>query len=418
MADSTRTGPLSHALVLDLSTFLSGPYCTQILGELGARVIKVERPEGDGDYTRHLPPHFVQGNSAYFHSTNRNKESIVVDLKRPEGQQLLLKLVEKADIVVENYRPGVLDRLGLSYKKMSEVNPRIILCSISGFGQDGPYSQRPAYDMIVQALSGSMSITGEPGRRPVRMGVPLGDLSAGMFGAIGALAAMARREIDGNGQHIDVAMLDCQISMLCYLAQYYLVSGEVPGPQGRAHLSIPTYRSFTCGDGIDITITANTEKMWQSLCHDLGLPHLIDDPRFTTNEDRCTNKDALWPVLEAAFLKRPSTEWLRMFEKSDIPTAPVNTVDRSLADPQVRHRNMVVTAHRGGDSLDLLGNPIKLSRTPGDTVTWPPDLGEHTRTVLTDLLGLPADEIGAMEKAGVVSSGGNMRTRDTRTTTR
>ncbi len=404
---SARSGPLSQAVVLDLSIMLAGPYCTQILADLGARIIKLERLEGKGDFTRHLPPHFVKGASAYFHSVNRNKESVVIDLKRPEGRDLFMRLVQQADIIVENYRPGVMDRLGIGYAKLAEVNPRIILCSISGFGKDGPYSERPAFDMIVQGLSGSMSITGEPGRRPVRLGVPLGDLAAGMLGAIGALAAIARRDVDGKGQHVDVSMLDCQVSMLSYLGQYYLVSGEVPGTQGRGHQSIPTYRSFTCGDDIDIVITANTEKMWQSLCKVLGLPDLVQDPRFLVNEDRYRNKEALWKELEAAFLQRSSAEWLERLQGADIPAAPVNTVDRALVDPQVRHRNMVVTAqHRDGDTMQLLGNPIKMSRTACETITWPPDLGEHTRPVLEEFLGMTPDEVSAMETSGVVYCGG------------
>ena len=401
-ATHTRSGPLSHVLVLDLSTFLAGPYCTQILADLGARIIKFERLEGKGDPTRHLPPHFVKGTSAYYHSLNRTKEGVVIDLKRPEGRDLFLRMVRLADIVVENYRPGVMERLGLGYAQLAEVNQRIILCSISGFGQDGPYRERAAFDMIVQALSGSMSMTGEPDRRPVRIGIPLGDLAAGMYGAIGALAALARRDLDGKGQHVDVSMLDCQVSMLSYLGEYYLVSGEVPGPQGRGHVSIPTYRSFTCGDGVDVVITANTEKMWQSLSKMLGLADLIQDPRFLTNEDRYRNKEVLWKELDAAFLTRPSTEWLERLQASDIPAAPVNTVDRALADPQVRHRNMVVTAeHRDGDRLPLLGNPIKLSRTSCETITWPPDLGEHTRPVLEELLGMSPEEVSALERSGV-----------------
>jgi len=399
-----RSGPLSHLLLLDLSTFLSGPFCTQVLGDLGARVIKIERPDGGGDYTRHLPPYFVKGTSAYFHSTNRNKESVAIDLKRPDGRDLFLRLVERADVVVENFRPGVMDRLGLSYARLAEVNPRIVLLSISGFGQDGPYSDRPAYDMIVQALSGSMSITGESGGPPVRMGVPLGDLAAGLFGAVGALAALARRGVDGKGEHVDVAMLDSQVSLLCYLAQYFLTSGDVPGPQGRGHLSIPTYRCFTCGDGIDLAVTANTEKMWQSLCEVLGLRHLLHDARFATNEDRHLHKEALWQQLEPAFLARTSGDWLERLQAGDIPAAPVNTIDRALADPQVRHRRMVVTADRDGDPLQLLGNAIKLSRSPAETVTAPPNLGEHTKAVLAGVLGMSAEEIAASEAAGVVAS--------------
>ncbi|HTU02955.1 MAG TPA: CoA transferase [Candidatus Sulfotelmatobacter sp.] len=405
-SSNTRSGPLSHTVVLDLSTMLAGPYCTQILADLGARIIKLERMEGKGDFTRHLPPHFIKGTSAYFHSVNRNKESLVIDLKQPEGRDLFLQMVKHADIVVENYRPGVMERLGLGYDKLAEANPGIVLCSISGFGQTGPYRERPAFDMIVQGLSGSMSITGEAGRRPVRLGIPLGDLAAGMFGAIGALAALERRKVDGKGQLVDVSMLDCQVSMLSYLGEYCLVSGEVPGPQGRGHQSIPTYRSFTCGDDVDVVITANTEKMWQSLATVLGLPELIHDPRFKVNEDRFRNREALYQHLEPAFLKRPSAEWLELLQKADIPAAPVNTMDRAFADPQVRHRDMVVTTtHRDGTTMRLLGNPIKMSRTANEAYTWPPDLGEHTRSVLADFLHLKAEEIAKLQAGGVVHCG-------------
>lgn len=398
---NARSGPLSDLLILDLTLYMAGPYCTQILGDLGARVIKIERETGD--YTRTLPPHFVKGNSAYFHSLNRNKESVVLDLKETRGRDLFLRLVQEADIVFENFRPGVMERLGLDYPQLAEANPRIVLCSISGFGQDGPYRERPAYDMIVQALSGSMSLTGEPGRRPVRLGIPLGDLAAGMFSAIGALAAFVESKASGLGQHIDVSMLDCQINMLSYPAVYYLVADDLPGPQGRGHISIPTYRSFTCADNVDVIVTATTEKMWKSLCQMLGIPELIDDPRFITNEDRHRNKEVLWEQLDAAFLQRTSQEWLQQLQEFDVPAAPVNTVDRALTDRQVQHRNMVVTAHhRDGDTMQLLGNPVKMSRTPGRACNWPPDLGEHTRLVLQDLLGITPDDIAALEADGII----------------
>jgi CoA:oxalate CoA-transferase len=396
-----RSGPLSNLLVLDLSLYMSGPYCTQILGDLGARVIKIERDSGD--YTRTLPPHFVKENSAYFHSLNRNKESLILDLKKSEGRDIFLRLVKEADIVVENFRPGVMQRLGLDYPCLAEVNPRIILCSISGFGQDGPYRERPAYDMIVQALSGSMSLTGELEGRAVRLGIPLGDLAAGMFGAIGALAALAECQVSGQGQHVDVSMLDCQVNMLSYPAVYYLVAGDVPGRQGRGHISIPTYRSFTCADGVDVIITATTQKMWQSMAEMLGLSELIEDPRFLTNEDRHRNKEALWELLDAAFLEGTSEEWLKKLQEYDVPSAPVNTVDRALADPQVRHREMVVTVeHPDGDKMQLLGNPIKLSRTPGDAYNWPPDLGEHTCSILENLLGMSPDQIADLVASGAI----------------
>ncbi len=394
-------GALSHLVVLDLSQWMSGPYCTQILADLGARVIKIEPPAGDP--TRELPPHFVKGNSAYYHSLNRNKESIALDLKRPRGRELFLGLVERAHLVVENFRPGVMERLGLDYPKLAQVNPRIVLCSISGFGMDGPYRERPAFDAIVQALSGGMSITGEPGQRPVMSGIRLGDLASGMFGAIGALAALAHCEATGHGQQVDVSMLDGQISMLSYPAVYYLVSGEIPMPQGRGHVSIPTYRAFPCADGMDVLVTANTEKQWQSLCEVLEMPELAKDPRFLTNETRLQNKEALWERLEAAFLRHSADDWIERLLSFNVPAAPVNSVARALADPQVRHRNMVVAVrHPEGDTMELLGNPVKLSHTPGESFAWPPNLGQHTRLVLGELLQLSSEELDALQASGVI----------------
>ena len=232
-------GPLSHVTVLDMTQFLAGPYGSQILGDLGARVIKIETP--DGDITRNTPPYFHQGESAYFLSVNRNKESLVLNLKEQRGREIFLELVKKADIVLENYRPGVVKRLGIDYPVLCEVNPRIVMCSISGFGQDGPYRDRPAYDIIIQAISGGMSLTGEEGGKPVRAGIPLADLSAGMFGAISVLAGLAKVQATGEGAYYDVSMMDCQVSMLTYQAAYYLMSGEVPGLQGRGHRSLTTY---------------------------------------------------------------------------------------------------------------------------------------------------------------------------------
>lgn len=396
-------GALSHVIVLDLTCWMGGPYCTQILADLGARVIKVEPLAGDP--TREVAPHFVKGTSAYFHSLNRNKESLSVDLKTPQGRELFVELVKRAHVVVENFRPGVMSRLGLAYSQLADVNPRIILCSISGFGQDGPYRERPAFDAIVQALSGGMSITGEPEGRPVMSGIRLGDLASGMFGAIGTLAALAHCEVTGEGQQVDVSMLDGQVSMLSYPAVYYLLSGEMPVPQGRGHVSIPTYRAFTCSDGVDVLVAANTEKMWQSLCAVLELPALPEDPRFRSNDDRLRNKEELWTFLEGAFLRHTADDWMERLLGHDVPAAPVNSVPRALVDPQVRHRNMVVSSHHpDGDTMELLGNPVKLSRTPGETFTWPPELGQHTRAVLQEFLGVSSVELDALEAAKVIKT--------------
>jgi crotonobetainyl-CoA:carnitine CoA-transferase CaiB-like acyl-CoA transferase len=398
---SEARGPLGHLRVLDLTQFLSGPYATQILGDLGAEVIKVEGP--DGDMTRVLPPHFVGGQSAYYLSINRNKRSLAIDLKSTAGVRLVRELALKCDVVVENFRPGVLARLGLSYGDLSKVKPALIWCSISGFGQDGPYRDRPAYDMIVQAMSGGMSLTGEPDGHPVRSGIPIGDLAAGMYGAIGVLAAHAEAVRTGRGKVIDVAMLDCQVAMLCYQAAYCLVSGKAPGRQGRGHDSIPTYRAFTCGDGLEVAITANTERMWQNLCGVIGRPELATDERFTLNERRYANRTALWALLEEAFRRKPAAEWVEALLEAHIPAAVVNTLDRSLADPQVRHRDMVLElAGPAGETLRVAGNPIKFGGGEAPAHRYPPALGTDNADVLSELLGIPPDEIAQLARDGVI----------------
>jgi len=397
-----RSGPLEKICVVDLTTFLSGPYATQILGDLGANVIKVEMP-GKGDATRILPPHMVHGDSAYFHSTNRNKQSICLNLKAEEGRKILLDLLADADVLIENFRPGVLDRLNLSVEMLRAHNPRLVICQITGFGQEGPYRDRPAYDMIVQALSGGMSMTGPKEGRAVRAGVPLGDLAAGMYAVIGTLAALTERQRTGQGQVVDVAMLDAQISMLSYQAQYYLVSGDVPGRQGAGHDSIPTYRAFMCGDGQEVVITANTEPMWVSLCKVLDLADLLSDPRYADNTLRLENKLALWDSLERAFQTKSSSQWLPLLVDAGIPSARVNTVDQALADPQVLARDMVTTASASdGRKLPITGDPMKFPAHGERAFSMPPRLGEHTQALLSQHLGLSAEEIEQLVAKGVV----------------
>lgn len=387
----TGRGPLSHLRILDLTQFLSGPFATQILGDLGAEIIKVEAPEGD--MTRGLPPHFVGEESAYYLSVNRNKRSIVLDLKSDAGKTVLRRLALASDVVIENFRPGVLDRLGLSYAEISRQKPDIIWCSISGFGQDGPYRNRPAYDMIVQALSGAMSITGEPEGRPVRSGIPIGDLGAGLYAVIGVLATLAQRGVDGRGNHIDVSMLDCQVAMLCYQAAYCLTSGVVPKRQGTGHDSIPTYRSFTAGDGTDFVMTANTERMWRRLCDVVGKPDMADDARFRTNDRRYANRQELWAILEPEFLGKTADEWVEVLMAAEIPAAVVNSLDRGLTDPQVLHRGMVVALEDGTGNRALTpGNPIKLGRDALSENAYPPSLDGDGATILQSVLGFSAQE--------------------------
>ncbi len=318
-SDTESSGPLCHLRILDFTQFLAGPYCSQLLADLGATVIKIESPEGD--MTRGVAPHFVGEKSAYFWSLNRGKRSVVLDLKQERGRQLCLRLAETADVVMENFRPGVMHRLGLGYDELRAVNDRLVYCSISGFGQTGPLRDYPAYDAIVQAKAGTMSITGEPGREPVIIGPPIGDIGAGLYAAVATLAALAERDRVGHGQYVDVSMLDSQLSLLSYHAAYFGVSGRVPTAQGRRHVSIPTYRSYVCADGKDLFVTANTERMWGAMCGVLGVSELTADARYATNADRLRNKESLWEVLEARFTSRTAADWSERLMQAGVPAA-------------------------------------------------------------------------------------------------
>jgi CoA:oxalate CoA-transferase len=393
--------PLFGIRVLDLTQFLSGPYCTQILSDLGADVLKVESPEGD--LARQIPPHFVGGDSVYFLALNRGKKSIAVDLKSTDAQRLVCDLVEAHDIVVENFRPGVLARLGISAEVLRKKKPSLIWCSISGFGQDGPYRDKPAYDMIVQAMSGGMSLTGEKNGVAVRAGIPIGDICAGMYGAIGILAALNRRNSTGLGDYIDIAMLDCQAAMLSYQAAYHLHSGETPKRQGTGHDSIPTYRAFSASDKRDVVVTANTERMWQGLCRALGLDDLIDNPEFSSNKMRFANRHTLWPILCEAFRTRPASEWVTLLEKEQVPVAVVNDIAQVVQDPQIRHRNMVLTLRSKEKVVRVMGDPILLESSDSVNDGFPPELGQDTLSILADILGLDQDHIDDLMSRGVVS---------------
>jgi crotonobetainyl-CoA:carnitine CoA-transferase CaiB-like acyl-CoA transferase len=375
-----------------------------MLADLGADVIKLEAPGGDN--TRSVAPHFVNGESCYYLSINRNKRCVAVDMKVPAGREVVKKLALQSDIVMENFRPGVLDRLGLSAEALRKEKPSLIWCSISGFGQNGPYRNKPAYDMIVQALSGGMSLTGEWGGAPVRAGIPIGDLAAGLYANVAALAALNRRHATGKGDTIDISMLDCQVAMLCYQAAYYLHSGEVPGRQGRGHASIPTYRSFEAKDGIHIVMTANTERMWQGVARVLGLEKLISDPRFLTNAERLQNKDALWPMLEEAFRTRNAEEWIPLLEAEEIPVGVVNPLDRAMKDPQVLHRQMVLDLEgENGERARVTGNPMKFSDTPPEERNYPHALGADTAAVLKEVLGLSSEQIEELVRMKAVVAG-------------
>jgi len=408
--DEVRPGPLNGIKVLDLTQFLAGPFSTQIFADLGAEVIKLEAPAGD--WSRTLPPHFVGDDSCYYLSINRNKEAVAIDMKAPEGLALVKQLAEKCDIVMENFRPGVLDRLGLTYDDLSSRNPGLIWASISGFGQTGPYRERPAYDMIVQAMSGGMSLTGEVGRSAVRAGMPIGDLTAGMYATVGSLAALEERRRTGKGKFVDISMLDCQVALLTYQAAYYLHSDEVPGRQGRGHESIPTYRSFAGANDTELVICANTERMWQGLCAVLGLEALTEDERFLTNEHRHNDREALWPLLEEAFVTKEAKEWVPSLLEHGVPVGEVNTLADALSDPQVVHRQMVLDLEGDGDKrARVAGNPIKFMGEEEAPHSYPPALGEHSRKVFTGVLGLSDSEFDKYRADGVILEAGDKKSK-------
>lgn len=367
--------PLAGIRVLDLTQFMSGPFATQILGDLGAEIIKVEQP--DGDLSRHMPPHFVGDDSAYFLCLNRNKKSIALDLKLEADQQLLVALADQCDVVIENFRPGVAERLGLDPVALRKRRPELVWCSISGFGGDGPYRDLPAYDMIVQAMSGGMSLTGERDGRPVRAGVPIADLCAGLYAVIGIVAALHRREVSERGDALDISMLDCQVAMLTYQAAYVLAGGERPGPQGRGHESIPTYDSFVASDGVDVVVAASTERMWRDLARVLDRSSLVNDPRFADMGARNKHREELTPLLREAFTQRPAREWVAALKEVSVPVSAVLPVDEVVLDAHVRKRGMIVEMVGATGSAAVTGSPLKFAETAFETPRFPPRLNEH-----------------------------------------
>ncbi|MBI3968169.1 MAG: CoA transferase [Chloroflexi bacterium] len=391
-------GALEGIRIVDLSRYLAGPYGSMLLADLGAEVVKIEPPEGD--FSRFVHPHFYKGESAYFMSINRNKKSVVLDLKSPSGREVVYDLVKVSDIVFDNYRPGVAERLKVDYDTLAPMNPRIICCSLSGYGRTGPLKERPGFDTIVQARGGGMSLTGEPGKY-YRMGIPVGDLAGGMFSAIGMLAALQARQHTGKGQRVDVSLLSGQISLLTYQAAYHLLSGEVPEPVGQGHRTVVPIRAFRAKDGQFVVIECSNQKFWVNLCRALGYPDLATDDRFVDGGARFANQRELFTILEGIFLTRTAPEWLDAFEREEVPSAPINTVDRALTEPQVIHENMVVTVdHVLGGHVRMAGNPVKLSETPGETFVSPPTLGQHTAEITQGLLAYSSERLAELRAGG------------------
>ena len=392
----------SGVRVLDLSRMLAGPYGSMLLADMGAEVIKVEDPDG-GDPMRTMgPPYLPDGDSPYFLAINRNKKSVVIDLTRDEGRAVFLDLVREADVVWHNFRPGIMEKLGCDYAKLAAVNPRVIMCSISAYGQDGPYREYPAFDLALQAMGGAMSVTGEPGGPPMRMGLPMGDLAGGMFGAFAVAGALFQRAQTGKGTHIDLALLDCQVSLLTYMAQYFWTDGRVPGPQGTAHASVVPYQALATRDG-HLIVAVFAEKFWAGFCRAAGRPDWERDPRFATNRDRVAHRAEFGAEAAALFTTRTTDEWLARLHAEGVPAAPILSIDRVLTNPQVTHRDMVVDlAHPTHGTVPTLGTPIKVADAPPFAPAPPAGLGEHTEPILRELLKYPAERIEALRRGGAI----------------
>ena len=392
--------PLTGLTAVDLTRVLAGPYCTMLLGDMGAEVIKIERPDG-GDDTRGFGPPYLNGESAMFLAINRNKKSMTLNLKHSEAKRIFTKLVERSDVLVENFRPGTMTSLGFDYATVSRINPRIIYCSISGFGQTGPYADRGGYDTIAQAMSGIMSATGHPDMPPAKAGVPIGDIGTGMFAAFGIVCAYIARQRTGEGQLIDTSLLDTSIALSLVESATFLAGGELPSPLGSTHRRNAPHGAFRVKDGY-IAIAADSAHFWKRFCQLLGLEPLLDDPRFKTNADRVANKQLLQDLIEEVTTSREGKYWLERLQAAEIPCGPVNSYAEVFEDPHVLAREMLAEVHHPvAGAVKMTGINVKLAQTPGAIRLPAPMLGEHTHEVL-HTLGYADGEIDHLKTAGVI----------------
>jgi crotonobetainyl-CoA:carnitine CoA-transferase CaiB-like acyl-CoA transferase len=400
---SSPAGPLSGLRVLDLTRVLAGPTCTQMLGDLGAEVIKIERPEAGDDTRGFAPPFWPETKeSAYFLGVNRNKKSVTMDMAKPEAQAILHRLLETTDILVENFKVGALAKMGLGWDQLKAKYPRLIYCSITGFGQSGPYAPRPGYDALIQAMGGVMSLTGEPNGSPQKVGVPVADLFAGLYGCIGILAALNHRTATGQGQQIDIGMLDTHVAWLANQGMNYLSTGENPPRLGNQHPNISPYQEFPTKDGYIILAVGN-DPTFERFCKAFGQEHLLADERFSTNPKRVANRDLVTATLTPVMKTRTTTEWVEALEAQKIGCGPINTLADVFADPHVQAREMTLEMQHGsGATVKVIANPVKLSATPPTYRIAPPVLGEHTEEVLSGLLGMSAEEIASLRAKAIL----------------
>jgi crotonobetainyl-CoA:carnitine CoA-transferase CaiB-like acyl-CoA transferase len=397
------TGPLRGLRVFDLTRVLAGPTCAQMLADLGADVVKIERP-GAGDDTRGFAPPVIPGTqeSAYFVGVNRNKQSVTLDIGQPEGQDIALKLIAGCDILVENFKVGALAKYGLGYEQLHARFPRLIYCSITGFGQTGPYALRPGYDSLIQAMGGVMSLTGEPDGLPQKVGVPVADLFAGLYGCIGILAALRHRDLTGQGQQIDISMLDTHVAWLANQGMNYLATGENPARLGNQHPNIAPYQVFPTEDG-HIVLSVGNDPTFRRFCEAFNLTHMLEDPRFVTNAARVANRQIVTDTLTPVMMQHPTNWWIERLEALKIGCGPINKLSQVFEDPQVVARDMVLKmVHGSGQIVKVIANPVKLSETPADYRLAPPLLGQHTDAVLSDRLSLDAAALAALREKKVI----------------